>query len=342
MEEKSKEIRIKELFELYKDGAITIDEYESLKANILNGPDLNKETKNRTHSHEDIGTTANHDFEYTSKTKHKPKNKPIYKRKWTLIITMFIIIVGVVLYFLYCKISPLKIQENYTETANGLNLEMVFVQGGTYTMGCTSDQGSDCENNEKPAHQVTLSDFHIGKYEVTQAQWQAVMGTNPSDFKGDNLPVENVSWNDSQEFIKKLNAMTGLTYRLPTEAEWEFAARGGNKSKGYKYSGSNSIDDVAWYSDNSVSTTHSVGTKLPNELGLYDISGNVWEWCQEWFGNYNSSSQTNPQGSPSGSYCVLRGGSWFDIDRYCRVSFRSNCGPGGHISFFGFRLVRVK
>jgi len=336
MEEDSITIKIKELFELYKDGAITSDEYESLKANIL------KESKNRIHSHEDSGTTANHDFEYTSKTKHKPKNKPFYKRKWTLIITILIIIVGVVLYFLYSKISPLKVQENYIESAYGLNLEMVFVKGGTFTMGCTSEQDSDCETNEKPAHQVTLSDFYVGKHEVTQAQWQAIMGSNPSSLKGNKFPVESVSWNDIQEFIKKLNAKTGLTYCLPTEAEWEYAARGGNKSKGYKYSGSNLINDIAWHDNNSDSLPHSVGTKLPNELGVYDMSGNVWEWCQDWYGNYSSNSQTNPQGSLNGTGRVLRGGSGAVSSENCRVSYRNGVNPYDRYASCGFRLVLVK
>ncbi|MBQ3247459.1 MAG: SUMF1/EgtB/PvdO family nonheme iron enzyme, partial [Alistipes sp.] len=184
----------------------------------------------------------------------------------------------------------------YTDsaTANFDGFEMVFVKGGTFTMGATAEQGSDADSDEKPAHSVTVSNFYIGKYEVTQAQWEAVMGKNPSRFKGDNLPVERVSWNDIQKFIEKLNAKTGKRYRLPTEAEWEYAARGGNQSKGYKYSGSNDIGSVAWYTDNSSSPTHPVGQKQPNELGLYDMSGNVYEWCSDWHGSYSSGSQTNP------------------------------------------------
>ena len=153
------------------------------------------------------------------------------------------------------------------------DIAMVYVSGGTFTMGATSEQGSDAYDWEKPAHSVTLSGYYIGKYEVTQELWKAVMGSNPSRFKGDNLPVEQVSWDDVQEFLRKLNAMTGKRYRLPTEAEWEFAARGGNSSRGYKYSGSNSLGSVAWYYDNSGSRTHAVGTKSPNELGIYDMSG---------------------------------------------------------------------
>ncbi len=223
--------------------------------------------------------------------------------------------------------------------AADFGIEMVFVEGGTFQMGATSEQGSDADSDEKPVHSVTVTDFYIGKYEVTQAQWKAVMGNNPSRFQGDNLPVENVSWNDIQEFIKKLNRLTGKKYRLPTEAEWEYAARGGKKSKGYKYAGSNSIGEVAWYDSNSGYETHPVGQKQPNELGLYDMSGNVWEWCQDWYGNYNSSSQTNPSGPASGSYRVLHGGSWSYYARNCRVSNRDSNSPSSRRHNYGFRLV---
>lgn len=229
---------------------------------------------------------------------------------------------------------------NRTFTVNGVSFEMVAVKGGTFTMGATSEQGSDAYSNEKPTHSVTLSDYYIGKFEVTQALWKAVMGSNPSYFKGDNLPVESVSWNDCQEFIKKLNQMTGQNFRLPTEAEWEYAARGGNKSNGYKYSGSNNIGDVAWYTGTiNSSGTKPVGTKSPNELGIYDMSGNVWEWCQDWYGNYSSGSQTNPTGPSSGSRRVLRGGSWYYYAWDCRVSNRSRNSPGGRDYDFGFRVV---
>ena len=216
---------------------------------------------------------------------------------------------------------------------------MVFVEGGTFTMGATAEQGSDAYDREKPTHSVTLSDYYIGKYEVTQAQWIAVMGTNPSTFIGDNNPVDNVSWDDVQEFIIKLNEKTGKMFRLPTEAEWEYAARGGNQSKGYKYSGSDNIDEVAWYEDNSNSKTHPVGQKAPNELGIYDMSGNVCERCGDWYGSYSSSSQTNPTGPSSGSSRVLRGGIWFGIARYCRVSYRSYSYPVSRDFTCGFRLV---
>ena len=231
--------------------------------------------------------------------------------------------------------EPERPQSNLPE------IEMVWVSGGTFTMGATSEQGSDAYNWEKPAHSVTLSGYYIGKYEVTQKLWKAVMGNNPSGFKGDNLPVENVSWNEVQEFIKKLNQMTGKHYRLPTEAEWEYAARGGSNSRGYKYSGSNNIGSVAWYTENSGSKTHPVGTKSSNELGIYDMSGNVLEWCQDWYSSnyYSSSSQRNPQGPASGSFRVGRGGGWLSDARSCRVSNRLGRVPGYWSGALGFRLV---
>ena len=216
---------------------------------------------------------------------------------------------------------------------------MVYVSGGTFTMGATSEQGSGAWDNEKPAHRVTLSSYYIGRYEVTQAEWKAVMGSNPSNFKGDNLPVECVSWNDCQEFIRKLNTLTGKNFRLPTEAEWEFAARGGNNSSGYKYSGSGNIGSVAWYTENSNGKTHPVGQKSPNELGLYDMSGNVYEWCQDWYGSYPSYAQTNPTGPNSGSYRVCRGGSWDFNAGCCRVSLRIHSTPGDSNFNLGLRLV---
>ena len=228
-----------------------------------------------------------------------------------------------------------------TYTVNGVSFTMVDVEGGTFTMGATSEQGSDADSDEKPAHKVTLSNYSIGETEVTQALWQAVMGSNPSHFKGDlQRPVEQVSWNDCQTFIKKLNQLTGENFRLPTEAEWEYAARGGKSSKGYKYSGSNTIGEVAWYTDNSLSKTRSVKTKKPNELGIYDMSGNVYEWCSDWYSSsyYSSYSGTNPTGPSSGSYRVLRGGSWYDYAWYCRVASRGVSSPDYRSIYNGFRL----
>lgn len=216
---------------------------------------------------------------------------------------------------------------------------MVYVEGGTFTMGATSEQGGNAYNDETPTHSVTLSPYYIGKYEVTQLQWKSVMGNNPSYFKGDNLPVESVSWDDVQEFISKLNAATDKKYRLPTEAEWEYAARGGRKGQGCKYSGGNDVATVAWYTSNSGSKTHPVGQKQPNELGVYDMSGNVWEWCADWYGSYSSSSQTNPTGPSSGARRVLRGGSWYSDAGCCRVSYRNNDDLNNRGGNGGFRLV---
>jgi formylglycine-generating enzyme required for sulfatase activity len=222
-------------------------------------------------------------------------------------------------------------------------LTMVNVPGGSFTMGCVEGRDEDCGDDEKPSHTVNIAGFQIGKYEVTQADWRIVMGSNWSElrFPGcDNCPVENVSWNDIQEFLKKLNdKYPGKNYRLPTEAEWEYAARGGGRSGKYRYAGSNVLDKVAWYDDNSGNKTHSVGEKAPNELGLYDMSGNVYEWCNDRYGDYESSEQTNPKGPKSGSSRVRRGGSWSSRARFCRVSYRNVDTPGHRVSAIGFRLA---
>ncbi len=224
-------------------------------------------------------------------------------------------------------------------TVKGISFNMIRVGGGTFMMGATEEQGSDADSDEKPIHQVTLSSYYIGQTEVTQALWTAVMGSNPSRFKGNHNPVELVSWDDCQDFVRKLNELTGKIFRLPTEAEWEYACRGGNKSRGYKYSGSNTIGDVAWYTSNSLSETHPVATKSPNELGIYDMSGNVWEWCQDRYGSYNSNAQTNPTGTSSGSYRVNRGGSWSYNAKFCRSSYRRDYSPGYRDDNLGLRLV---
>ena len=224
-------------------------------------------------------------------------------------------------------------------TVNGVTFNMVYVEGGTFMMGATSEQGSDAYKDEKPAHSVTLSSYYIGQTEVTQALWKEVMGSNPSRFEGDTNPVERVSWNDCQTFIQKLNQRTGKTFRLPTEAEWGYAARGGKKSRGYKYSGGNDIATVAWYGSNSGAKTHAVGTKAPNELGLYDMSGNVWEWCNDWYGDYSSNAQTNPTGAESGPLRVGRGGSWIGNAGDCRSSYRDRCAPSVGYGNIGLRLV---
>ena len=222
---------------------------------------------------------------------------------------------------------------------NGITIDMVKVEAGIFMMGATSEMQYPVDD-EKPIHQVTLTkDYYMGKYEVTQALWKAVMGRKPSFFEGDNLPVEWVSWNDCQKFISKLNKMTGRRFRLPTEAEWEYAARGGKKSRGYQYSGSSNISDVAWYDGNSGSKTHPVGTKQANELGIYDMSGNVYEWCQDSYVSYVSASQTNPTGAVSGAFRVGRGGGWNCIARGCRSAFRYGYAPDDRDSYLGLRLV---
>ena len=227
--------------------------------------------------------------------------------------------------------------QTFIETAAGINMKMVYVEGGTFQMG--SNAG---ESDEKPVHSVTLDSYYIAECEVTQAQWQKIMGNNPSNFTGDtNRPVECVSWEDATSFCAKLSELTGKRYTLPTEAQWEYAARGGNKSQGYKYSGSNTISDVAWYEDNSSRTTHAVKQKSANELGLYDMSGNVREWCNDWYNAsyYSSSPQTNPTGPSSGSYRVIRGGSWYNAASICRVAYRGNNAPSNRFSIVGFRVV---
>lgn len=240
---------------------------------------------------------------------------------------------------------------------NQLIDNMVEVKGGTFFMGATSEQKDDCENDEMPVHQVTLSTFSIGRYPVTQKEWKEVMGTNPSIFERNDQPVENVSWYDCQEFIQKLNKLTGMNFRLPTEAEWEFAARGGRETENFIYSGDDDLDEVAWFYENSGdvwadedewSEDHleeyqcrpqPVGQKLPNELELYDMSGNVWEWCSDWYGRYDSSFQTNPTGPETGSYRIKRGGAWYNKAESCRVSYRGNANPTDKECHTGFRLA---
>ncbi len=259
-------------------------------------------------------------------------------------------------------------QEERTFSANGVTFKMKYVVGGTFTMGATKEQGSEAEEKEKPIHKVTLTDFYIGQTEVTQALWMAVMGSNPSEFRGYDRPVENVTWDDCQAFIAKLNELTGARFRLPSEAEWEYAARGGSKSKRFKYAGSNNYSLVSWSadavesalakdvpytldvvaSDETMPTaeevtrcTSFVGMQAPNELGIYDMSGNVWEWCNDWFDEsyYRVSPADNPKGPSSGTNRVLRGGSWRSGEWYSRVSNRNADVPGYSYSTVGFRLA---
>ncbi|MBQ9362540.1 MAG: SUMF1/EgtB/PvdO family nonheme iron enzyme [Bacteroidaceae bacterium] len=270
-----------------------------------------------------------------------------------------------------------------TYTVNGVTFKMVSIAGGTFRMGAQSTSSSsanydvNANDSEAPVHNVTLSDYSIGETEVTQALWKAVMGSNPSYFIGDKLPVERVSWNDCQTFITKLNQLTGKTFRLPTEAEWEYAARGGTTTSLYNgeniiIAGTNNspnLDALAWYGGNcgqnytasagcdvengydisgwsekqyadSKGGTHPVGLKQPNAYGLYDMLGNVWEWCQDWYGSYDSSAQSNPTGASSGSCRVFRGGSWADTAGSCRVSFRFNYTPTFTNFGLGFRLAQ--
>lgn len=215
---------------------------------------------------------------------------------------------------------------------------LIPVVGGTYTQGGTSEQLADAFSYELPAHQVYVNGFYMGQTEIPQWLWTAVMSTNPSLWKGSYLPVERIKRNDIQLFLSKLNSITGQHFRLPTEAEWEYAARGGNRSRGYKYSGSNNIDDVAWYAGNSEKRTHEVGTKQPNELGLYDMSGNVWEWCSDWFHNYTTAYQSNPKGPATGNAHTNRGGGWSNSAPYCRVSHRYEGNEKGGTDL-GFRIV---
>ena len=246
---------------------------------------------------------------------------------------------GVILADVVLKLNIKKENNTLGKTDKDL-IKMVFVEGGTFLMGCTVEQDGVCHNDEKPAHPVRLNSFYIGKYTITQGQWKAVMGNNPSYFaKGDNYPVDNVSWEDAQEFIRQLNKMTGKSYRLPTEAEWEYAARGGKKSHIHIYSGSDRANEVSWNESNSDNGTHLVGSKSPNELGIYDMSGNLWEWCNDWFAPYPASTQTNPTGPSSGTYRVLRGGSWKVPSSDCRVSYRYDINPNDRYYSLGFRVV---
>ena len=219
---------------------------------------------------------------------------------------------------------------------------MIFVEGGSFIRGCTSAHEPYCYNNEKPAHAVYVSDFYIGKFPVTQKQWERVMGNNPSDRQNcPNCPVTNVSWNDAKAFINQLNARSEKNYRLPTEAEWEFAARGGSKSRGdFLYAGSNNINDVSYYRDNANSRTHPVGSKAPNELGIHDMSGNVGEWCYDFYANYTIDGGVNLSGPKSGHLRVYRGGSWRASASYCRVSSRAYGPPNRTDSSIGFRVAR--
>lgn len=276
------------------------------------------------------------------KVQSRPSSEPkrITSKKGLIIGTILAVaIVAIVVVFATTKSTSGEtiIPEELTNdkesfTVNGVQFSMIRVEGGTYTMGATSEQGSDAWDDEKPAHSVSVGTFYIGETEVTQELWQAVMGSNPSYFKGSQRPVESVSWDDCQTFISKLNSLTGKNFRLPTEEEWEYAARGGNKSRHTKYSGSNDVGFVAWYDVNSGDQTHDVKTKQPNELGIYDMSGNVLERTGSyWRDDYNSSVDTSRR--------VLRGGSWYSSAGLMRVSYRYWCEPSGSSNGIGLRLA---
>lgn len=243
--------------------------------------------------------------------------------------------------------------QDFIETALGLNMKMVYVEGGEFLMGATAEQGSDGVSDEYPIRRVKLNSFYIGECEIAQAQWITVMGASIQQQAskagasairgiGPNCPMYYVTWEDASAFCKELSRVTGKTYRLPTEAQWEYAARGGKKAVGTKYSGSGSIDAVAWYHRNSGWSLHAVKNKDVNELGIYDMSGNVWEWCSDWYSyRYDANDTDNPMGPSSGSYRVLRGGSWKDDACFCRVSKRSIISSDHRGDYNGFRVVMI-
>ncbi len=227
----------------------------------------------------------------------------------------------------------------HTLTYGDYSYKMVYVPGGSFTMGATGQLANEADLDEKKTHRVTLSGYYIGECEVPQWLWTAVMGSNPSSFRGATLPVETVTWYDCQDFIQKLNSKTGASFRLPTEAQGEFAAREGKDNNNQLYSGSDELWEVGWFTDTSKGTTHPVKKKKPNALGLYDMTGNVWEWCQDWYGDYPTTSQTDPKGSSSGSKRVRRGGGWDSYARICRVSFRDSFAPTCNYYNLGLRLA---
>lgn len=244
------------------------------------------------------------------------------------------------------------LQEDYTETAFGMNLEMVYVKGGTFEMGATAEQGDDANVDEQPIRNVKLDSYHIGKYEITQAQWRAIMGDDDPIYsydkgKGDDYPVYYVSWDMAKEFCDKLSEQTGKKYVLPTEAMWEYAARGGVHNTKTKYAGSNDFEEIAWSRENSYVVgkehpdygTHPVGKKKANALGLYDMSGNVWEWCSDLYEFYDKKDDYNPQGAVEGENRSSRGGSWMHDAWYCRVSCRQSGLPGARTGTIGFRVA---
>ena len=288
----------------------------------------------------------------------KPTPTPTTPKKrsklWLWLLLLLIAVGGFVGYMMSGGDEPeptnypeLTNYTDYTETAYGVDMSMVWVEGGSFDMG--SNSGYD---DERPVHRVTLAGYWIGATEVTQAQWESVMGTDIRQQRdkagysslygeGSNYPMYYVNYDEAKEFCRRLSERTGRTYTLPTEAQWEYAARGGRDGvrDNYTYSGSNSIGSVAWYDGNSGNSTNPVGRKSPNQLGLYDMSGNLWEWCLDYYGSYSSSSQTNPTGPSSGDYQVLRGGSWLNGGSRCRVPYRDYYNPSYRYYGLGFRVV---
>ena len=281
-------------------------------------------------------------------------------RKWKTPVT---IVIAALLLFLLLIVLPKHISFNNhnkyeglktvaedfeTIEVNGYRFNMVHIKGGTFTMGATKEQSGEEDSDELPVHQVTVSNFSIGETEVTQGLWEAVMGARPTIYDGEHHPMKELSWDDCQEFIVKINKMTGRHFSLPTEAQWEFAARGGNKSKHYKYSGSNNLDEVGWFCENTWNMgkdspdfgNHPVGSKKPNELGIYDMSGNVWEWCQDAYSKYTTTPQKDPKGpTDNKSYRVNRGGSWDYVASSSRVANRRNRTPDFRNFNIGMRLA---
>jgi formylglycine-generating enzyme required for sulfatase activity len=272
-------------------------------------------------------------------TKVEPPKKSGKPKKYAIaaVVLVVLVIVGVWICGSRCTGAVKMPLYSQTFTVNGVSFDMMRVEADSFTMGATPEQGN--AGGAVTDHQVTLTkNYYLGKTEVTQALWVAVMGSNPSYFQGGNLPVENVSWNDCQNFISKLNAATGRNFRLPTEAEWEFAARGGKNSQYYQYSGSDNLDDVAWYGEEN-GKTHDVATKQPNELGIYDMSGNVWEWCSDWYGDYSGDTQCDPMGPEGGISRVRHGGSWYVDAELCRCSYRGSSAPEFCSPNLGLRLA---
>lgn len=235
------------------------------------------------------------------------------------------------------------INPSQAEIVRSIENNMLRIEGGTFTMGCQNENDTSCYYWEKPAHKVTLNTFYMARYPVTQKDWLAVVGDKPWFTKDcPDCPVENVSWYDAQVFLSRLNQLTGKFYRLPTEAEWEYAARGGSKSKNYTFAGSNTLNVVGWHEGNSNRISHPVGGKQPNELGLYDMSGNVWQWCSDWFDDkyYSKSPEENPQGPGRESYRSCRGGSWWSEEKDCRVTNRDRYPPDARDDDVGFRIAK--